>query len=155
MKKTLIFALIILLGSTSFSQEQTEIKWLNIEKAFQINKESENPKPIFIDVYTDWCGWCKRLDATTFKDEKVVKYLSENYLCVKLNAEQKEDIVFKKHTYHFVPNGKRGYHEFAALLLNGRLAFPSMVVLSPTNQRTHYFAGYLSAEALLKKLSTP
>lgn len=152
MRKFLLTIVSVFLVFLAYNQEQVAIQWVSIEKAFQMNKESKTPKPIFIDVYTDWCGWCKRLDATTFKEAKLVKYLSDNYLCVKLNAEQKEDILFNKHTYHFVKSGKNGYHEFAALLLDGRMAYPSMVVLSPSNQRTHYFAGYMSADALIQKL---
>ena len=70
---------------------------MSIEKAYELSLTEENPKKIFIDVYTDWCGWCKRMDNTTFKDSVMVKFLNDNFYCVKLNAEQKEDIKSSNH----------------------------------------------------------
>jgi thiol:disulfide interchange protein len=42
------------------------INWLSLEEASSLYES--NPKPMFIDVYTDWCGWCKKMDASTFQD---------------------------------------------------------------------------------------
>jgi thioredoxin-related protein len=44
-------------------------------------------KYVLADVYTDWCGWCKRLDRDVFPDSKVVSYLQKDFICVKVNAE--------------------------------------------------------------------
>jgi uncharacterized protein YyaL (SSP411 family) len=149
----LITVLFVLLSNTLlYAQNASEIKWIGIEEAFKLNKESKDQKPIFIDVYTDWCGWCKRLDATTYKDSTLVNYLNKNYYCVKLNAEQKEDIVFNNKTYHLIEQGRSKYHEFAVALLDGQMAYPSMVVLSPANKKINAFAGYMSASAMLQKL---
>ena len=74
-----------------------EIHWITWDEAVKLN--ASNPKKVFVDVYTDWCGWCKRMDATTFKDPKVVEYISNNYYAVKLDAEQKDDIVFQGNTF--------------------------------------------------------
>ena len=54
---------------------------------------------MFIDVYTDWCGWCKRMDASTFKDPTVAAYLNANFYPVKLNAETRDTITFNGKTY--------------------------------------------------------
>lgn len=42
---------------------------------------------VMVDLYTDWCGWCKRLDRDTFRDKQVVA-LAKDLLPVKLNAEK-------------------------------------------------------------------
>ena len=89
MKKLIL--LILSFNLSLFLQAQN-IEWLSFEQAIaQFNKE---PKDMFIDVYTNWCGWCKRMDQTTFKEPEVVKLLSGNYYCVKVNAEMRNDLIF-------------------------------------------------------------
>lgn len=154
MKSFLTLLLLFSICSSCISQEKNgnkEIKWTSLETALKLNKTSK-PKPIFIDVYTDWCGWCKKLDATTFKDSAFVDYMTKNYHCVKLNAEQKEDIEFNDHIFHYVSQGNRGYNEIAAVLLDGQLSYPSMVVLSTDNQRTNLIIGYNDAPSLIQRL---
>src|SRR5690606_14417368 len=106
---------------------------------------------IFIDIYTDWCGWCKKMDATTFKEKKVVDYLSGFY-CVKLDAEQKEDIIFSGKTYEYIPKGKRGFHQVAAMLLDGNMSYPSFVLLAPNLKRLEILKGYMDSSQLISRL---
>ena len=69
-----------------------ELKWYHSFAEALAEAKSQN-KLVFADVYTDWCGWCKRLDRDTFSDPAMVAYLSEKYICVKVNAENgKENI---------------------------------------------------------------
>ena len=72
-------------------ETKAEIKWLTMEEAFNLNKKE--PRKIFVDVYTDWCGWCKRMDKDTFANPEVAEYVNKNYYAVKLNAES--DRTFK------------------------------------------------------------
>jgi len=90
-----ILVLGIMLISAEHEQSE-EIQWMSIEEAL-IQTQSE-PKKIFIDVYTDWCGWCKVMDRTTFKNKEVVAYVKENYYAVKLNAESNDHVDFKGHS---------------------------------------------------------
>ena len=69
------------------------ITWLNLEEAQELIKKE--PRKIFIDIYTTWCGPCKLMDRTTFKDEKVAEYVRANYYAVKLNAESTRITRFK------------------------------------------------------------
>lgn len=105
-----------------------EVKWYTIEEAIALNEKS--PKKIVIDVYTDWCGWCKVMDRNTFGNKIIAEYLNENYYPVKFNAEQKENITLGGYTYKYISQGRRGYHELAAALLNGNLGYPSVVFLT-------------------------
>ena len=106
----------------------TEIKWMTFEEAVERSKKEK--RKIFIDVYTDWCGYCKVMDKKTFTDEKIIRLMNEKFYPVKFNAEQKEDVVFNGHTFKFVESGRSGYHELAASLLNNQLSYPNFVFLT-------------------------
>jgi thioredoxin-related protein len=63
-----------------------------------LDKAKASKKTILIDIYTDWCSWCKKMDATTYADAKVKDYLKKNYTIIKLNAEGTTPIVYKGKT---------------------------------------------------------
>jgi thioredoxin-related protein len=58
-----------------------------VDKGLQQAKTEH--KYVLADVYTDWCGWCKRLDSQTFANEGVAAFLSGKFICIKANAEDK------------------------------------------------------------------
>ena len=92
-----LLAVVVISSAFTFTsnpepQGEIKVKWMSWEEAVQANKK--NPKKIFIDVYTDWCGWCKKMDKTTLSNPKIVKELNANFYSVKFDAEQKESINF-------------------------------------------------------------
>ncbi len=140
MNKTLT-SLTTLIFFSVFGFGQSQINWLTWEEASK--KMEEEPKKIFIDLYTDWCGWCKKMDQTTFKDPEIIKAMNENYYAVKFDAERKDTVVFDGYTFvNPKPNGKRSTHMFAASLLNNQLSYPSFVVLDKNFNRLHIIKGY-------------
>ena len=129
---------------------ESSVHWYTWEEA--IIASEKNPKKIIIDVYTDWCGWCKRMDKTTFSEAKVAAYLNENFYPVKFDAEQKGDIQYKGHTLRYRSTGKRGVHDLAYSLLDGRLGYPSVVYLDEEQNRISVSPGYKAAGDMLKEL---
>ncbi|TVQ15425.1 MAG: DUF255 domain-containing protein [Bacteroidetes bacterium] len=129
-KSALFFLAIIMtvnlnLHAGQDSKETAKINWVTIEEMQQL--AAENPKKIFVDIYTDWCGWCKRMDANTFSHPQIAEYINENYYAVKLNAEQDEPIVFRGQEYvNENPGQRRSSHNFARALLQGRMSYPSV-----------------------------
>jgi thioredoxin-related protein len=147
--------LIALLVSGAFTQlnAQSTINWVSFEEAVKLNKK--NSKLFFIDFYTDWCGWCKRLDAVTFVDPDVVKLINENYYAIKFDAEGKDTVRFQNRDYIFVqpPESRRGYHVLAAALMSNQMSYPTMVIMTvePTSEDVTFIQpikGYIDGEAL-------
>jgi thioredoxin-related protein len=122
--------------------EEGPVKWMTFEEAVERSKKEK--RKIFIDVYTDWCGWCKVMDKNTFTDPTVAKVLNEKFYAVKFNAEQKEDVTFRGTTFKFIPSGRSGYHQLAAALLNNQLSYPNFVFLTDDFQIVPVVPGYSS-----------
>ncbi|MXV37278.1 DUF255 domain-containing protein [Flavobacteriaceae bacterium Ap0902] len=145
----LLILIFTLVSSLSFAQQK--INWVSIEEAEKI--QLENPdKPMFIDVYTDWCGWCKKMDKSTFVDDSVVDYITDNYIPVKFDAEFKDDVNFKNRTFKYIKSGSRGIHQLAAVMLQGQLSFPSYLVLNSEGVVTHHIRGFQAPTDLLSQL---
>lgn len=129
-------------------QEKTTVQWLTFEEA--VEKSKTEKRKIFIDVYTDWCGWCKVMDKKTFNEPAVAKVLNEKYYPVKFNAEQRDDVVFNGTTFKFIEYGGRGTHQLAAALLNNQLSYPSVVFLNEDFAIVTIMKGYQQAPAFHK-----
>ena len=112
MRKSSYLVLILLLAVFySFSpfgeKEGTEkINWLTFEEA--VAKAEKKDKPLFIDVYTTWCGWCKVMDRNTFTDPGIIKEINKNFYAVKFNAETRDTINSHGKQFIFVAAGRRG-----------------------------------------------
>ncbi len=150
---------VLLLSSISHSllaqfgapdQGANKVEWLSLEEAMQ-RMETE-PRKIFIDLYTDWCGWCKRMDASTLSNPMIVEYLNEKWYAIKFNAEQKDPITFNGKEYLYVPSGSRGYHQLAYELAGGRLSYPTTVYLDERGAPIQAIPGFKDAPSLDKIL---
>ena len=92
MKKAFLVLFLVCFGFACFRSD-CPVKWYSIEEAAALATTS--PRPIFVDAYTDWCGWCKRLDKDTFSHPVIAEILNTKYYAVKFNAESKEPVIFQ------------------------------------------------------------
>ena len=142
MKKSFLICLFI--GAISINvnsqSEGSKVKWYTIEEAIKLNEK--NPKKIFIDVFTDWCGWCKTMDKNTFSNPVIADYLNKYYYPVKFNAESKQDITYKGTVYKNKGTQARSPHDLAAALLNGQLSYPSVVFMDGESKALTAVPGY-------------
>lgn len=121
-----------------------EIKWISFEQAVELQKTK--PKKIIVDVYTDWCGWCKKMDKNTYTDAEIIRQIEANFYFVKLNAEQKEEIKYKDKVFTFKQEYKA--NELAVSLLNGQMSYPSTVFLDEDMNLLTVVPGYLTPKDL-------
>jgi len=168
MKKNLFITLMIFAGifilipAGTQAQAQAapapsaKINWVDIEEAVALN--AKKPKKIFIDMYTSWCGWCKKMDASTFINPVIVDYMNEHFYAVKFNAERKDVVKFKGNEYaNSNPSGSRSSHNLAKELLGGRMSYPSYVFLNEDLNKVTTVPGYRKApefETILNFISS-
>jgi thioredoxin-related protein len=130
--------------NASATPANTAVKWFTIEEAEKL--VAKEPRKLFIDVYTDWCGWCKRMDANTFQVEDVAAYLNAYFYPVKLDAEGKKPITIGGYTYNFKPEYRS--HELAVKILNGQMSYPTVAYMDETMQPIAIVPGYRTPEEL-------
>jgi thioredoxin-related protein len=127
--------------------KQTEkLKWYSIEEAEKLNKV--NPKKFLIDVYTDWCGWCKKMDKETFTNPVIAEYLKANFYTIKFNAETSDTIVFNGAKYVNLIKTGRSTHPLALSLLGWRMSYPSIVYLTEKLEYLGPMPGYKTPDQL-------
>ncbi len=125
------------------------ISWYKID---DLEKMNLGNKKVLIDVYTDWCGWCKVMDQKTFTDPEVISFLNQNFVMIKFNAEQKTPVTFQGKTYEFQGVGRGASNGLAVDLLNGRMGYPTIVYLDSDLSKIKVAPGYKTPEQLLAEL---
>ncbi len=131
-------------------QETKGIKWYTWEEAIKLH--ADNPRDIVIDLYTDWCHWCKVMDKKTFSDKGIGEYVNANFYAVKFNAEQKESINWNGHEFKHLAAGRRGIHELAYSLMDGRASYPTVVYLNKKLERIMVSPGFKEVPQFKKEL---
>ncbi len=148
MKYFITLISIIITSSILSAQEKAPIVWKTVQQADSLQLKGDL-RPLFVDVYTDWCGPCKLMDKTTFHDENIAKYVNENFIPVKFNAESEEQVIFKGKIYQWVSNGRTGIQSLAYFMLGGELRYPSVAIVNKEGQTLTVIAGFIQADDFL------
>lgn len=121
---------------------------MSFSEALKANSGNARKK-VFVDVYTDWCGWCKQMDKTTFMDSMVVEYMNKHFYAVKMNAEMKDTVVFNNYTWtNPNPQGNRSPHSIAKAMLNDEMSYPTFVMLDEDFNRMDMQKGFKDSNFL-------
>lgn len=110
---------------------ETELNYFKGTFSEALTESSKQNKPVFMDAYTNWCGWCKKLDRTTFADKEVSDYLNQNFIVLKVNMEEGEG---------FDLADKYGIN-----------SFPTLLFIDEKGKAFHGIGGYANASEFLKE----
>lgn len=133
-----------LAGDKDKKASSSEIKWMTLDEVQTAMKKQ--PRKVYMDVYTDWCGWCKVMDRRTFSNPDVIKYMNDKFYAVKLNAEQRDSIRFMGKAYGFVEANRA--NQFAVEILRGQMSYPTSVILEENFQNPQAVPGFIDVPTM-------
>lgn len=140
----LLLVLFILFSSGKDKPPKNKLEWLKLsEVAEKLKREN---KPVLIDVYTDWCHWCKVMDEKTYSNAKVINYLNDKFYTVRLNAESRDTLSWNNKRYLY--NSTYRINEFALFATNGQASFPTTVILLNDGSPPIAIPGYMQPKEL-------
>ncbi len=123
-------------GGPSGSAGKTAVAFASMSFGDALDRARTENRLVMVDVYTDWCGWCKKLDRETYGDVRVAAAL-KNVISIRVNAEKGGESVAAKY-------GVRG--------------FPTVLFLSASGDVVRKVEGYVDADEMLRivaSLRTP
>lgn len=148
MKNISLVLLTITLFIGTSMKPADELKWVGFDEGYKIAQKKG--KIMLVDVYTDWCGWCKRMDRDTYAKSEVIGLINQDYVAIKFNPELEGTYTFQGKQY----NG----NELAGVLSNNQLSgYPTTIFHSPKNKKTNVVGGYFDAakfKGVLEKVKT-
>jgi thioredoxin-related protein len=126
------------------------VKWTSLEEAQAAAKK--DGKPLIIDMWTPWCGWCKRLDANTFGDKQTAEYINSHYHPVSFNAEGPDPVTYNGKKYenptYEQAGGRHGTHQLTLEIAapGGKLGYPTIVYMDSEGKVIQAVQSYFSPE---------
>lgn len=141
--RVILFLFLFFFMSFVYSQNKEEglVKWLSFKEAQEKNKEVK--KPFIIDLYTDWCGWCKHMMRTTYSNEGLAGYINTYFYPVKFDAETKDTIEYNGKIYKPTSAQPKTPHELALKFLGNSLTYPSTMFVTNNFEYNLLTQGYL------------
>lgn len=137
----------LLIMSSLFGQkkaDKAELPWLSVSQAQK--KWDVEKRPVLVDVFTDWCHYCKVMDKTIWSNPLVTAYVEKHFYPIKFNAESKIPATWMGKTYEFKATYK--VHMLAAEWLLGNMVYPSTVIIPPNGGEPVIIPGVIELEEL-------
>jgi uncharacterized protein YyaL (SSP411 family) len=122
-----MLGVVLLLSGAARRPAGGGVEWMTVGQA--ADKLQQEKRPVLIDLYTSWCGWCREMDRKTYSSKKVAAYLGEKFYTVKVDAETRAAITWEGRTYAY--SSQYRANEFALFLTHGRLEFPTTIIIMP------------------------
>ena len=131
------------LTTIAFSQPEQSglVNWMSFKEAQEKNKTLQ--KPFLIDIYTDWCGWCKHMMKTTYSNPGIASYINSNFYAVKFDAETKDTIEYNGKLYKPLSKEPKTPHELAVKFLGNSLSYPSTMFVTNNFEYNLMTQGFL------------
>ncbi len=158
MKYSICLFALLFFSAPLFSQSKKEpantksIQWLTVEEVQA--KMKKEPRHVYVDVYTDWCYWCKVMEKKTFSNAQVIDYMNANFYCIHFNAERKDTVLFNGKKYSLLEGSN--INELAADWMNNQMSYPTSILFDANFTNKQPIPGYLDIptfEMIIKYIS--
>jgi thioredoxin-related protein len=147
--KLLILGIFIMLN-IKLAIGQEDVKWIDFEDLSAL--QAQDPKPMFIYIYADWCVYCKKMEKVSFKEGRNVELLNQNYYTLKFNLETDNPIIFKgkKFENQELKTHRQPKHDLAKYLTGreDQIPLPAIVILDQNYNLVSQLNTYLSPKQL-------
>ncbi len=86
--KKVLIVLIFCMITMGFQVDahSSTIKWYSFEEGVALGKAQG--RPLYLNFMADWCGYCRKMDKYTYSDTKIIAYLNEHFISIKVNVDQ-------------------------------------------------------------------
>ena len=142
LKPVLFICLIFLCSAANRTSEK--VQWLKLDEVRE--KIKEQGKPVLIDLYTDWCYWCKVMDKKTYSNSKVISYINEHFYSARVNAETTDAVNWNNKIYNYNTNYK--INDFALFVTYGQASFPTTVIIPDENTAPIPVPGFMEPKEI-------
>ncbi|MEZ5357949.1 MAG: thioredoxin fold domain-containing protein [Candidatus Zixiibacteriota bacterium] len=72
------------------NEKKDAITWIRYDEGMDL--AAKKGKKVFLEFTTKWCGWCKKMHATTFKDSTIIRYLTDDFIAISIDAESHDSL---------------------------------------------------------------
>lgn len=150
----LISILIFILTPLATFSNENKVNWLTFEQLE--DSLATNPKKVYINFYTDWCSYCKKMDKEVYTKQEVIENLNE-YYAVKFDAQSEDLITFGGQDFvnDQVEKSRTPVHQIAQILATRDDNFvpPAVVILDENFVVSDRFFEYLDSKTLINIIS--
>jgi uncharacterized protein YyaL (SSP411 family) len=136
--KLVVLALVTIMATSMKTTE--EIKWMDFNQGYELAKKKN--KIMLVDVYTEWCGWCKRMDRDAYAKPEIAELVGKDFIAIKFNPE------IEGVTYTFEGKSYTG-PQLAQVISNNQInGYPTTIFMNPKAKTSEIMVGYKNAEQL-------